>query len=426
MSLGILKNKLFKNSAWLILDKFYVLFCGLIVSTIVARHLGPEELGVLNFGITLSMICVAISQWGASFIIFNTASRDEVLAVKYIKDTYFIRLALYLFTCLILYSYLSITLEQSKALMITLICLSNIFLGLDIYQFYFNGCLSSKTNAKAGMIAKSITMIIRLSFVSLGLGLEWFIIPLIVEGAIIVWKKHRELPVFLVEHELENKTKEYIRKGTPFLISTFFVVVYTKSNEILLQEFSTFKDIGLYSAGMLLANAWAFIPMAIGTSVLSEAIKNRNTEQFSFCYFIVFMVSVLPIVLMILFSEEIVDIVFGEEYLGVTRILPILSISSLFGVLVFLINRQIGSYENGGKYILIKNSITTVIAISLSYHFISKYGLIGAAYSLMLTQLINMTLANYFFKNVSIFRIHTNIFNLPMNYRSFKHMFLNM
>ncbi|EJV5952347.1 hypothetical protein N7I24_004946, partial [Vibrio alginolyticus] len=193
----------------------------------------------------------------------------------------------------------------------------------------------------AGMIAKSITMIIRLSFVSLGLGLEWFIIPLIVEGAIIVWKKHRELPVFLVEHELENKTKEYIRKGTPFLISTFFVVVYTKSNEILLQEFSTFKDIGLYSAGMLLANAWAFIPMAIGTSVLSEAIKNRNTEQFSFCYFIVFMVSVLPIVLMILFSEEIVDIVFGEEYLGVTRILPILSISSLFGVLVFLINRQI-------------------------------------------------------------------------------------
>ncbi|MCR9612790.1 oligosaccharide flippase family protein, partial [Vibrio alginolyticus] len=332
MSLGILKNKLFKNSAWLILDKFYVLFCGLIVSTIVARHLGPEELGVLNFGITLSMICVAISQWGASFIIFNTASRDEVLAVKYIKDTYFIRLALYLFTCLILYSYLSITLEQSKALMITLICLSNIFLGLDIYQFYFNGCLSSKTNAKAGMIAKSITMIIRLSFVSLGLGLEWFIIPLIVEGAIIVWKKHRELPVFLVEHELENKTKEYIRKGTPFLISTFFVVVYTKSNEILLQEFSTFKDIGLYSAGMLLANAWAFIPMAIGTSVLSEAIKNRNTEQFSFCYFIVFMVSVLPIVLMILFSEEIVDIVFGEEYLGVTRILPILSISSLFGV----------------------------------------------------------------------------------------------
>lgn len=63
----LVNNKYFKNSLWLIIDKLFLLLGGLIVTTMVARYLGPEQLGKLSYGITLSFLCAIISQWGASF-----------------------------------------------------------------------------------------------------------------------------------------------------------------------------------------------------------------------------------------------------------------------------------------------------------------------------------------------------------------------
>ncbi|MGF1756286.1 hypothetical protein L4C33_22210, partial [Vibrio makurazakiensis] len=98
ISHNIIKNKLISNSLWLIVDKCFLLIGGLIVTAMVARYLGPEQLGKISFGVTLSVLCTIISQWGASYTIFNMSSKNEIKTLVTISATFLPRLLFYILT----------------------------------------------------------------------------------------------------------------------------------------------------------------------------------------------------------------------------------------------------------------------------------------------------------------------------------------
>ncbi|PML20706.1 hypothetical protein BCT82_03625 [Vibrio breoganii] len=405
-----LTNKYIKNSLWLIIDKFFLLFCGLVVTAIVARYLGPEQMGKLSYGLVFSVLCTTISQWGASYTIFNIAVNDRAKATSLISKTLKTRLFIYLLSWSIVSFYLYSTLVYEDFVLVSLVCLSSIFLGLDIYQFYFNATLQSKINAKPSMLAKSITMLMRVFFVLMGLNIYWFIIPLVVEGAIIFYLKYKVLNKEPKPTDDENSHNVYFKSGLLFLSSSVLVFVYSKINQLVLKEYTSFEELGLYSVGLALAGAWVFIPLSIGTSYLTKALKTQKDEDFAFTYLLVLLVS-MPIILFIfLASKYVVLFTFGEQYEAVSPILPYMCITTLFGVYGFLNNRHIGSLDNGASYINKKVIVTTLISLILTGLLVAHYGLMGAVISIFIIELLNFTVANYFKKNVNIALIHKKVF----------------
>lgn len=416
----LFKSKYILNSMWLIIDKLFLLVGGLLVSILVVRYLGPENYGRLTYGLTLSILCTTISQWGASYTIFNTATKDRNKTVNYIVHSYWFRTAAYILTWLIISLFLFLTLEKNDAYFISLVCFSNIFLALDIYQYYFNGTLNSKVNAIVSMKSKVVTIVIRLILVFYSFELFYFIIPVLIEGLIVIVSKWRRFKEILKERDYSNLDcgKEYILFGMPFLISNVLVFGYTKINEILLQNLVSFIDLGLYNAGFLIANAWTFLPLSIGTSLITKALRENDISNYSFTYFVMFMVSLPLLVFIGFFSLDIVSISFGSEYLDIGHYLLIMSISAFLGTLGFLNNRHIASLPGGGKYLSKKIAFTTLLSLLTSFWAVSNYGIEGAVFNLFFVEVFSLTLGNYLYKGNLMFKVHLNVFNLNKHIRT--------
>ncbi|CAH6809754.1 putative Polysacc_synt_C domain-containing protein [Vibrio chagasii] len=413
------KNRYFLNSMWLISDKFFVLLGGLLATTMVAKYLGPEQFGVLSYGITLSMFITVIAQWGASFLVFNLAAKDQTRAEELIESTLLHRISIYLTCSFIISFFLFLRLDYSSAKVISAICFSNIFIGMDIYQYYFNGSLNSRFNTKITFIAKVCSIITKLSFIVFEVKLIYFALPMLFEGLIVFFLKKKKLGIISNYKNISDnveinntKVRAIITEGLPYVASSFLVLAYTKANDIILRELTSFIEVGVFSLGVLVSNAWTFIPLAVGTSYLTRAISSGKTEDYAFTYFITSLVSIPILVGIFVFSDIVVKCIFSESYDHLGDIIPILSIGSFFGVLVFLINRQISNFESGGSYLIRKTGLTAVIAVVSSAVLISVLGIYGAVYSWIITQLFGMTLGNIFFNQINWTKLFLSVFNL--------------
>jgi O-antigen/teichoic acid export membrane protein len=72
--------------------------------------------------------------------------------------------------------------------------------------------------------------------------------------------------------------------------------------------------------------------------------------------------------------------------------------------------------EGGFNYLLKKIICLMVISLPLSWWLIQGYGIMGAAWSVFVSELLSLTVMNYFFKNGVIQRIQVS----SLNYKTYK------
>jgi O-antigen/teichoic acid export membrane protein len=419
------KNAQIRNILWMFIDKAFLLVGGFVVSVMVARYLGPEQLGLISYGLALGTLLVAISQWGANYTIFNTAAKKPIRSGSYIVNSTKFRLYIYILSFFVINLWLYYFGQYSDINynVVFLVILSQVFLALDIYQFHYNAILKSKINARSSIIAKTTSMILRLAFLYLDLGVIFFVIPFFIEGYIIYKLRSS---AFIKEPHNKNQPvylKSYLSNGLPLVVTGVCVAVYTKMYELMLGNIVSYNAVGIYSVGLAINSAWSFIPMSIGISLFSVPMKANNKNDmltgFSFVTLIMLLSSLPVLIGICFFSSEIVHFTFGEEYSQSADILLILAISSLCSTLGFITNRMINVEKGGGVYILKKSLFSSIIMFFVSYFFVSKYGVYGAACAYLLSELINLTLFNYLFRNGLIFKVHINLFTSFFYYKKY-------
>src|SRR6185503_11639362 len=82
-------RKYVENAFWLIFEKGFSLFVGLVVGITVARYLQPESFGLLNYALSFVGIFSAFSTLGTDQIIVrelakDPARKDELLGAGFI------------------------------------------------------------------------------------------------------------------------------------------------------------------------------------------------------------------------------------------------------------------------------------------------------------------------------------------------------
>ena len=88
------------------------------------------------------------------------------------------------------------------------------------------------------------------------------------------------------------------------------------------------------------------------------------------------------------FGREIIRLLFSAEYLASAPLLPLL----LASVTLFLVNCLFGSTLVAAakpRRVLVVNVITAVLSVGISVLLIRRFGLLGAAYSTVLTQALS-------------------------------------
>jgi len=160
--------------------------------------------------------------------------------------------------------------------------------------------------------------------------------------------------------------------------------------------FKTASDVGLYNAALPLAQLFYLFPYALFflfLPVLSNLYAQNKKEIFKPLYKTltkwIFLLNMIILSFFILFPKQIINTLFGQEYLSSTilagkEILPapvsliILSFGLFFGYLMhgsstfFLVIKKT-------KLLLFNASLIALINLILNYFLIPPYGIVGAA-----------------------------------------------
>lgn len=400
-------NRYAVNSAWLMLDKLLVLGGGLLVYILVSNYLGPDALGKLAFGVALSAVPVTVSQWGSNFTIFNVAIVNKNRALAFIQTTEQLRCAIYILSSIALILVLCFTKYKSDIFFLGCVILAHVFMGLDVYQFYFNARLQSKINAKSNLTSKILELLTRLTFVSCSVSPKLFFIPYFIYNFSCYYNRRRNAETINVQKG--RVSRKYVciffQSGKYFFASSLLTLAYTKANDIILIMTTSYANLAVYNVAMTLSFAWTFIPLSIGTSYLSRAIESKEDSDFIKLHRYMLISSVPFLIAIYLLSGIIVDLLFHANYSSAKEILFILSVSSFLSTLNVINNRIIGAF-GGGSYLTKKILYCSSSSLLISFILINNFGLIGAAYACLITELFNLTIGNYFFKQKFIFRYH--------------------
>lgn len=415
-------NRIASNILWLGFERVTTILGTLIITIYTARYLGPEKMGLIHFSLALIALIIPISQLGSDAIIFNRIAKKYKSGVELIKYSMPIRILTYILLCTFLLVGCTIAgYAKTELTIIFLMMVSSFFSSQDVYKIYYDATLRSKINTVTSQVGLLISLGVRASLVSAGANFILFTIPYILNTGIpyfiklIKYRKENKLAAQDIERSKKQRglySAYLLRNGGPLVISGVSVVVYTQIGLLMLGSMIGLDSVGIYNSAYTIASGWAFLPMLFMTSLLPGIISDKENTLLglSFVHLIALTLSIPIITTLSIFSSEIILYTYGVDYIDAAKLLTLLSLSTMFAVFGVISTRAI-IISGGYRFVMIKTIFMAAINIFLTYIMIDHYGWIGAGFSILLTEIVSFSAANYFFKNGMVLRVHLNVFS---------------
>lgn len=408
MEKNITLKNIFGNSMWQIGEKIITMIFSVFVTSIVARYLGTEDYGFVNYIISIVMLFTTFSTLGMEKITIKDIIEREESEERILGTSFYIRLIGGI--VLIFISQITIYILDEKNMLAQLLGLimglCMIFRAYEVIEYYLQSQMKLKTISIIRFCSTFFVAILRILVVIFDWGIVGFTATYLFDAIIVavllkIWYKKRKKLKFKFSLEY---AKRILSKCWYVAISGLMVTLYMRIDQVMLGSMLDNKtENGIYSATVRIAEIWYFVPTAI-ISAFQPAIvmkKKHSEEQYEKTmqrlYDIVAIVGIGFGILITLFGDIAVQILYGEEYKGATSILKISVWAGLFATLgtarsVWLVN------ENLQKYSLIYTSIGCVTNIVLNYFLIPKIGARGAAIATLIAQFVTNVLALVPFK----------------------------
>lgn len=419
----------------MVFEKIVLAVAILIINIYVARYLGPTGFGVITYIITWLSLAVVASNFGTNTLIFQKVSASPKNAKNIVSCALLLRFVLYISISIIIYNYLYYISDDYNHTLYIMLAISFLFQSIDCYSWYFDAKLKSKYNSIINVSALGIALIIRYFVVYFSLSIEWLALPYFVNFAFSFFLKKYAFDRL----EYSDKNNVILMKkiklarrylpgllylGFPLFLSEISILIYTRMSNLYLEHYDGAEAVGYYNASYTISVAWTVIPIAFITSLftLIYSEKNKDTKIklgsgiIVACIFIGMLVSVISVA----YGKFLILFLYGDAYQASVSIFPYLIIGSAFSLIGVISYRMIIAH-NGYKYIAKKMLFMGLLSLPLNLWLVKNFGLLGAAYSALIIELVSATIANYFFGKGIIAKMHFIALSSP-----FKSLKLNL
>lgn len=397
-------QKVISNSSWLLFDKFVRMGLGLLVSAWVARYLGPSQFGELAYVLAYLAFFQAISTLGMDGIIVRDIAKDKSSANEILGTAFTLR-AITGIACwfLAVCGMAFLNGWNDRSVYITALAGATlVFQAADTVDLWFQSQSQNKRTVavklSAYIFSNGIKVILILSKAPLlafaaVVTLETFTIAC---GLFYAYKKY---PCEQPWRKLKQQAIVLLHESWPFMISGLSIVLYMRIDQLMIKNYLGDVELGIYAAVLPLATLWQFIPMTLSVSLApivaqSKAKSNDNFYKTLGHIFRIFaMLGWLVCIPISILSQFVVGFLFGDIYLPGAIVLTIIVFTNLFinmGIAqsLWIIN------EKKPKLSLYKTIMGAVVCIISNIILIPLYGIVGAAISAVLAQMVSAVLSN--------------------------------
>ncbi len=390
--------KIVDNIGWLFFDKVLRMGVGLLVVVWLARYLGPEQFGLLNFALAFTGLFGAIATLGLQGIVVRDIVRDPESARLTLGTAAILQLVGGLVTFLLILGVIAY-LRPDDALARTIVAILGAMMLLkasEIAVYWFESQVQSKYTVWVQNSVFLVFAAVKVGLILLEAPLSAFVWAMLAEAAVVA-------AILLLVLNLRGprikqlqasigRAKTLLKDSWPLILSGIAIMVYMKIDQIMLGMMIGDEAVGIYSAAVRISEVWYFIPMVIVASVFPAILeaKKRSEEQYyarlQKLYDLMVVISVAVALPMTFLSTPIITLLFGAAYASAGAVLAIHIWASVF---VFL---GVAS----GKWFLTENRLIltlqrvmagAIINVILNILLIPKYSYIGAAVATLISQI---------------------------------------
>ena len=404
----ILNNRFLRNTSWLISSQIIQMIISLFIGMITARYLGPSNYGILNYTASFTTFFTPLCTLGFNGIIVRELVSKKELQGETIGTCIVLRLCSSISSIIIILFLVKVLNSDDEVLLLVSVLqsLQLVFNTFDTIEYWFQAKLESKYTAIARIISYSVVAIYKVTILVLGKDVVWFafsntldVIVLALLFLLLYFRKGKQKFSFSL-----HRGKEMLMISYNFIISGLMVACYGQMDKIMLGQFLDLTSVGLYSTALYICTLWTFVLNAIINSanpLIFEAkeksehlYRKRITQLYASIIWISFSIAII----FCIFARPIILILYGKEYLGATIPLRIISWYTAFSFLGSARNSWL-ICESKVKYEKYFAGIGAFSNFILNILMIPAFGINGAAFATLLTQIITNFIVPYIIKD---------------------------
>jgi len=388
------------NTIWLFIDRIVRLSIGLFVSVWVTRYLGPNDFGLLSFSQSFVGIFAVFASLGLDRILVKHLIEKKIDSSDLLFTAFTLKLiAGFISVILCFFSVAFFFKSEDSSLLISIISISTIFQAFNVVDSFFQSRTLSKYVVFSNIMSFIICSILKLLFVYFDFPLIYFALVSIVETFLLALG----YLYFFYTNKLQGKynfkidiAKTLLGESWPLILSGGVLMIQARIDQVMLKEMTNNLEVGYYSTALRLIEVFGFITVILSNS-LSPAIykaklisKNLYETRLLNYYrlnFILFLVIAIPIYF---FSELIIEVLFGKEFIPAGILLALMSIRLFFTNIgtargAFIVTEKLF------KFSLLAMAIGTIVNICTNYILIP----INGAYGSIIATIISFTVTTF-------------------------------
>jgi O-antigen/teichoic acid export membrane protein len=371
------------------------MLAGLLVGIWVARYLGPAQFGLFSYAVAFAALFSSIAKLGLDSIMVRDLVREPAQRDIYMGTAFWLKLAGSLAMLGVIGIALQLTTSDSTTrLYIFIIASGAIFQPFEVVDFYFQSKVLSKFVSICKLIQLTISSLIKIFLIYIDSGLFWFVIVSLIDqitlaATLYLAYRYQKIGMYF-KHFNRHVAKKLLIDSWPLVLSGLAVMIYMRTDQIMIKEMLGEKEVGLYSAATRISEIWYFVPILITNSIFPAILNvKKDSPKYLFRLRVLFSVLVWIGILVAAITAFIYDwliiFLYGQDYQQAGQVLMI----HIWGGIFVALGAASGSWfvsENLQRYALYRTLLGASVNIALNFALIPKYGILGAAIGTVVAQ----------------------------------------
>lgn len=401
-------RRILVNIAWLIGDKLIRLGVGVWISASIARHLGPDQFGALNYAMALVALFTAFSVVGLTDIVVRDLVRMPERSAVILASAFWMRIVGGLFVLLLSAGTIGVLDpgDHRAMLLVLIVGAGPLLQTMDLVDQQYQALNQVRAIVVIRNVSFALISIARVVALLAHATITVFAIlataEFLVVGAMMWRYAHGHGRGLSPGAASFAECQRLFRDAWPLLVRLVAIGIYMRIDQVLIGQLLGDRQVGMYAAAARISEIWYLVPVMVMTGVVPRLAHIHSVSKADYERQLVivmrslFWASVGVALFMTIAAPFVVRLFYGAAFGAAATVLAVHVWAGLFVALgcassAWFVNEGLTRY---GLYQAVAGAIC---GVAVNLVLIPAAGIVGAAVTVLISYFVSAFLFNLLF-----------------------------
>lgn len=404
------------NLFWLCLEQGGRILSSFLITVLIVKHLGVEQFGSFSLALAILTTLGPLVGLGFDSILFKKFISKEDDPTSLLQVSCFLRLVV---TALVIIVCTAINFVSSEPYLyvLNILVLGFIFDSFLAFKDYFLANLKNKFYTYSTLVSSVIQLVIVYLLVNDNASIGYFawsyVIAKAIQSVVLFGAFYKVQGLVISPRWKKSLSLNLLKTSYPMMFAASIGLLYSLQDQYFIKYFLGEYELGLYAVGIKFVLILVVLPTLISNvfypSLVSKYHADKYVEynnQLQAMYLLFFILGLILYSFLYFSSEMIVIKLFGDEFKDSVLIMQIYSLLLVVSFFQSL-NNKVLILNDLQSVIFKRATFALIINAVLNFIMIPKFGIKGAAYSTVMSEIL--VLISYSFRKDTRFIFYHQI-----------------